>query len=203
MTCAVLGPYKLLKLSKQADDIHAADLARSAGDALWTWVREQAAVDRKFSLQLNEPCLGMVMNDDDIALRDAAYGGSENLGLAQTPVVTVQFGRASAETVEALGRRGFAVQVPVESVPELRRTAAWEAQPEHLVAVMDGRSVWPDDFGRALDALAQADDGKVVRLVPSTSLMFLPVTTEGEDLPPGFQFAREKARALAEWPAAI
>ena len=39
--------------------------------------------------------------------------------------------------------------------------------------------------------------------MPSTSLMFLPYTVEGEDLPAGFQFAREKARALAAWPAAL
>ncbi|HET9417686.1 MAG TPA: 5-methyltetrahydropteroyltriglutamate--homocysteine S-methyltransferase, partial [Candidatus Limnocylindria bacterium] len=70
-------------------------------------------------------------------------------------------------------------------------------------AVMDGRSVWPDDFEGARAAVTAADDGKPIRLVPSTSLMFLPVTVEGEDLPAGFQFAREKARALAQWPEAI
>ena len=40
-------------------------------------------------------------------------------------------------------------------------------------------------------------------VAPSTSLMFLPVTTEGEDLPDGFQFAREKAAALATWAKAL
>ena len=203
VTWAVLGPYSLIKLSKLADGLDAGNLARSAGGALWTWIREQAAVDRKFSIQLNEPWLGMVMTEDDIALRDAAYGGSENLGMAQTPIVTVQFGRAAAETVETLGRHGFAVQVPVASVQELRETPAWDAQPEHVIAVMDGRSVWPDDFETARAALDGTDDGRTVRIVPSTSLMFLPVTVEGEDLPAGFQFAREKARALARWPEAL
>jgi 5-methyltetrahydropteroyltriglutamate--homocysteine methyltransferase len=33
--------------------------------------------------------------------------------------------------------------------------------------------------------------------------MFLPYTVEGEELPEGFQFAREKAHALAQWPDAI
>ncbi|HEX7195706.1 MAG TPA: hypothetical protein VF364_02610 [Candidatus Limnocylindria bacterium] len=200
VTWAVLGPYSLLKLSKVGEGLDPADLAGQAGHALWSWARKNAD---SLALQVDEPCLGMVMDEADRTLLEAAYAESADLGLATPPLVTVQFGRASAQTVEVLGRRGFAVQVPVESVPELRRTAAWDAQPEHVVAVMDGRSVWPDDFDRARDALAQADDGKVVRLVPSTSLMFLPVTTEGEDLPPGFQFAREKARALAEWPDAI
>ena len=68
---------------------------------------------------------------------------------------------------------------------------------------MDGRSVWPDSFERARDALAAIDDGKPIRLVPTTSFLLLPVTVEGEDLPPGFQFAREKARALAQWPEAL
>jgi len=40
-------------------------------------------------------------------------------------------------------------------------------------------------------------------LVPSTSLMFLPYTVEGEVLPAGFQFAREKARTLASWADAL
>ena len=85
----------------------------------------------------------------------------------------------------------------------MRSTPAWDAQPEHVVAVMHGRSVWPDDIGRVHDALAGADDGKPIHLVPSTSLIFLPYTVEGEDLPAGFQFAREKARALAGWPDAV
>jgi 5-methyltetrahydropteroyltriglutamate--homocysteine methyltransferase len=85
----------------------------------------------------------------------------------------------------------------------LRGTAAWEAQPEHVVAVMDGRSVWPDSFEAAAAALQSLDDDKVVRLVPSTSLALLPYTVEGEDLPAGFQFAREKARALGAWPEAL
>src|SRR5688572_8771144 len=200
VTWAVLGPYSLVKLSKIADGLDPAELARQAGRALWTWARDNA---ENLTLQVDEPCLGMVMDDADRSLLEAAYAESVDLGLATPPLVTVQFGRASAETVEALGRKGFVVQVPVESVAQMRGTAAWDTQPEHLVAVMDGRSVWPDDFGRTQAALTDTDDGKVVRIVPSTSLMFLPVTTEGEELPAGFQFAREKARALADWPAAI
>ena len=67
---------------------------------------------------------------------------------------------------------------------------------------MDGRTVWPDSFERARGA-GGIDDGKPIRLVPTTSFLLLPVTVEGEDLPTGFQFAREKARALAAWPDAL
>ncbi len=198
-TWTVIGPYSLVKLSKLAPGLDATDVARRAGDALWAWVRKHPGL----RLQLDEPTLGMVLDDADTALRDAAYAGATDLGTTGAPIVTVQFGRASAETVEALGRIGLAVQVPVEQVDAMRQTPAWDAQPEHVVAVMDGRSVWPDDFERVRAALADADDGKPIHLVPSTSLMFLPVTVEGEDLPAGFQFAREKARALAAWPEAI
>ena len=197
-TWVVIGPYSLVKLSK-LEGVDAAATARAAGDALWAWAREHPDVP----LQLDEPSLGMVLTDADIAVRDAAYAGAADLGWHTTPLVTVQFGRASADTVEALGRIGFAVQVPAEDVSALKDAAAWEAQPEHLVAVMDGRSVWPDDFEAARAAVTGADDGKPIHLVPSTSLMFLPVTVEGEDLPAGFQFAREKAGALARWPEAI
>jgi 5-methyltetrahydropteroyltriglutamate--homocysteine methyltransferase len=203
LTWAILGPYSLVKLSKLGPDVDAVDVARQAGDALWTWVRGQATVDPTFRIQLDEPCLGLVMDGEDLAIRDAAYGGATELGLASPPLVTVQFGRASTETLEALGLLGLAVQVPVSRVDELRGTPAWEAQPEHIVAVMDGRSTWPDDFEVAQRALEGVDDGRIVRLVPSTSLMFLPVTVEGEELPSGFQFAREKAGALAAWPAAL
>ena len=198
VTWVVIGPYSLVKLSK-LEGVDATATARAVGDALWAWARQHPDVP----LQLDEPSLGMVTTDADVALRDAAYVGAADLAWHTTPLVTVQFGRASAETVEALGRIGFAVQVPAEDVAALKGTAAWEAQPEHLVAVMDGRSVWPDDFEAARAAVTAADDGKPIHLVPSTSLMFLPVTVEGEDLPAGFQFAREKARALAQWPQAI
>jgi 5-methyltetrahydropteroyltriglutamate--homocysteine methyltransferase len=69
---------------------------------------------------------------------------------------------------------------------------------------MDGRSVWPDDFGPVEAAMRSlADDERTTHLVPSTSFMFLPVTTEGENLPAGFQFAREKARSLRAWADAL
>ena len=201
LTWPILGPYSLVKLSKLADGLDAAEVARSAGNAIWSWAAERAAADPAFRLQVDEPCLGMVMSDVDIALREAAYASAQPDGAA--PIVTVQFGRASEETIEALGRRGFAVQVPADAVPALRGGAAWDGQPEHVIAVMDGRTPWPDDFDAARRALDGLDDGKPVHLVPSTSLMFLPVTVEGEDLPAGFQFAREKARALAAWPEAL
>ena len=202
---AVLGPYSLVKLSKLAPGLDASQVASSAGTALWAWAMEQLAREPGFRLQVNEPCLGLTLTADDRTLRDAAYAGSGGLGSeGSAPLVTVQFGAASEETVEALGRAGFAVQVPATSVAALSGSAAWEAQPEHVLAVMDGRSVWPDDFEAAKRSLATLpDDGKLVRLIPSTSLQFLPYTVEGEDLSEGFEFAREKARALASWSRAL
>ena len=199
---SVLGPYSLVKLSKVASGVDPLELARSVGEAVWAWCRDRAAEDGEFRLQLNEPCLGLVMDEDDVALRDAAYDFA-SLELSEPPLVTVQFGQASADTLEALGRRGFVVQVPAAMVRELRGTPALDAQPQLAIAVMDGRSVWPDDFDAARKALSGIDDDRVVRLVPSTSFMFLPYTVEGEELPAGFQFAREKARALASWPEAL
>ena len=60
---------------------------------------------------------------------------------------------------------------------------------------MDGRSVWPDAFEPRATALAAIDDGKPIRLVPTTSFLLLPVTVEGEDLPAGLPVRpREGAR---------
>jgi 5-methyltetrahydropteroyltriglutamate--homocysteine methyltransferase len=200
----ILGPYSLVKLSKLVPGLDATDVARSAGAALWAWARSQASEGPGFRLQLDEPCLGLVLTPRDRLVLDAAYAGVGDLGLATAPLVSVQFGAASAETLETLGARGFAVQVPIDRVASLQDTAAWAAQPEHVIAVMDGRSVWPDHLDPVRAALtALPDDGRDIRLVPSTSLMFLPVTVEGEDLPPGFQFAREKARRLGEWAEAL
>jgi 5-methyltetrahydropteroyltriglutamate--homocysteine methyltransferase len=197
VTWPVLGPYSLAKLSKIAAGLDPVEVARAAGDALWTWVRGQGP---SFHLQLDEPSLGMVMTDADRAILTAAYAGATGLDLGGAPIVTIQFGRASDETATTLGAQGLAVQLPLDAIG----TPAWHAQPEHVVAVIDGRSVWPDSFDRVRDALAMADDdGKPIRLVPSTSFLLLPVTVEGEDLPPGFQFAREKARTLATWPEAL
>jgi 5-methyltetrahydropteroyltriglutamate--homocysteine methyltransferase len=199
---AIVGPYSLAKLSKVTGGVDRAAIATSAGAALWRWVRARVAVDPGFALQVDEPCLGLVLSEDDAALRDAAYAEADGLGLAAAPTLSVQFGTASAETIERLGRRGFAVQIPLDSVARLHGTPAWKEQPLHVVSVLDGRSVWPDDFERArrvLEPLA----GEDLRIVPTTSFLFLPYTVEGEELPTGFQFAREKARALGEWARAL
>jgi len=205
VTWTVLGPYSLVKLSRLgADNGSALGTSRAIGDGLWQWVKAQAQQHSGFRLQIDEPCLGLAMTTDDRAMADAGYGGAADLQLEVAPIVTVQFGRASEGILEALGQRGLSVQVPLDGVAELSVAAAWEAQPEHVIAVVDGRSVWPDAFEPVAHALAQLpDDGRTIRLVPTTSLMFLPITVEGEDLPAGFQFAREKARTLAGWPAAL
>jgi 5-methyltetrahydropteroyltriglutamate--homocysteine methyltransferase len=205
VTWTVLGPYSLVKLSRlKADNGSAVGTARAIGGALWQWVREQAREHPGFRLQVDEPCLGLALSADDRAVMNAAYQGAADLGLDAAPIVTVQFGRANAETVEALGKLGFSVEVALEDVAVLSANPAWASQPEHVVAVMDGRSLWPDEFEPTATALSGLpDDGKTIRLVPSTSLMFLPYTVDGEDLPAGFQFAREKARTLAQWPEAL
>jgi 5-methyltetrahydropteroyltriglutamate--homocysteine methyltransferase len=200
---AILGPYSLVKLSKLSGQ-DPAELAAAIGHELWDFVRAEAKRDAGFRLQLDEPCLGLAMTDDDARLLEAAYAEATDLGLAEAPLVTVQFGHPSADTVTALGRRGLAAQVPLDAVEELVRSGAWDAQPEHVVSVMDGRSVWSDEFADVRDRVERIpDDGRPLRLVPSTSLMFLPYTVEGEDLPPGFAFAREKAAALGSWASAI
>ena len=200
----VLGPYSLVTLSRLSDSVDPAELARTAGRALWAFVREQGERDPGFLLQLDEPSLGLVMSDDDARILDAAYAEAADLGLGEPPLVSVQFGRASPETLASLGARGFAVQIPLDAVEELDQSDAWAAQPEHVISAIDGRSVWADDFDPVREVLAGLpDDGKPVRLVPSTSLIFLPHTVEGESLPAGFAFAREKARMLGEWTAAL
>ena len=198
----ILGPYSLVKLSKHGEGQQPSALVAALGRELFAFVRAQRAADPAFRIQIDEPCLGLA--DVDGRLLDAAYADAEDLGLVEPPLVTVQFGRPSAETVAVLGDRGLAVQVPLEAAEDLAAAGAWGRQPEHVVSVMDGRSVWSDEFARVRDRIvALADDGRPVRLVPSTSLMFLPYTIEGEDLPPGFSFAREKAGALAAWAAAL
>jgi 5-methyltetrahydropteroyltriglutamate--homocysteine methyltransferase len=199
----ILGPYSLAQLAHLGSGLDRAELAASAGAATWGWVREHATRDPGFRLQVDEPCLGLVLSDTDRQLRDAAYAGAA-LGLTETPIVTVQFGAADAETLEALAGLGFAVQVPASALADSTTAGAIAAQPELVVSVMDGRSVWPDHSEPARTALAAlGDEARTVRIVPTTSLMFLPYTVEGEALPAGFQFAREKAHALAAWGASL
>ncbi|MGH2384484.1 MAG: hypothetical protein ACRDGB_05460, partial [Candidatus Limnocylindria bacterium] len=176
-TWAILGPYSLVKLSKLASGVDAEAVARSAGEALWRWLRDRAAEDPGFRVQLDEPCLGLTMDDQDRSTRQAAYAGAADLGLDTVPLVTVQFGAASAETISALGGLGLAVQ---RAAKDRGEAASGDGQPEHVITVMDGRSVWPDDFEPTRQIVeALPDDGRTVRIVPSTSLMFLPYTVEG------------------------
>lgn len=201
-TWVVVGPYSLLKLSKVSAD--ATTAAAALGRALWDWVRQQAAADPAFSVQVDEPSLGMVLDAADRSLLEAAYAETKSLGLASPLLVSVQFGQADPETAAFLGERGAAVQLPPGELATLRSTPAWKVQPEFLLGVLDGRSVWPDDYQHAAATLAEVDfGGRPVRLTTSTSLMFLPYTTDGEDLPPGYQFAREKAGALRSWAQAL
>jgi 5-methyltetrahydropteroyltriglutamate--homocysteine methyltransferase len=199
-TWVVIGPYSLVALSRLGEGVNPEELAGHLGDALWTWVRRQEARDPNFRLQLDEPALGMALSAEATAIRDAAYSGAADLAKATAPVVTVQFGHASDETVAALGRLGFVTQLPLSAASG----EAARGLSELVVSVMDGRSVWPDAFGPVRAALSGlVEEGRKIRIVPSTSLMFLPYTVEGEDLPPGFQFAREKARILASWADAL
>jgi 5-methyltetrahydropteroyltriglutamate--homocysteine methyltransferase len=196
----IIGPYSLVKLSKLSDGTDETALAGSIGQALWSWLSVQ---ETGFRIQIDEPCLGLTMTDADRAARDAAYAGTPTLE-GDAPLVTVQFGRPSAETVEALARRALAVQVRLDQLDALRHSPAWDALPEIVIGVLDGRSVWPDDFAAARQTLEPlASEPRPVRLTPTTSLMFLPYTVEGEDLPDGFQFAREKAAALRGWAHAV
>ena len=202
-TWAILGPYSLAKLSKLDPGLDRDALAVALASALGKWIAANAN-HASLRLQLDEPSLGMVLSAEDEASRDAAYAALAGIASASAPLVSIQFGRPSERTVEQLGQRGFAVQVGLEQVAELAGTPAWAAQPEHVISVMDGRSVWPDHFAPVRDALAGLpDDGRAVRIVPSTSFMFIPYTSEGEQIPAGFQFAREKARRLAEWSEAL
>ncbi|HET6820514.1 MAG TPA: hypothetical protein VFH98_08170 [Candidatus Limnocylindria bacterium] len=197
---AVIGPYSLATMSRLADSLDTATVAGRLGDALWAWARDQRARDPGFRLQLDEPRLGLAMTDAEAGILDVAYSGAADLLGEHRPMVTVQFGRPAAATVAALGRHGFAVQLPLDAVG----TEAARAQPDLVVSVMDGRSVWPDDFAPVREAVAPLlAAGRSVTIVPSTSFLFLPYTVEGEDLPAGFQFAREKARTLAAWGKAL
>jgi 5-methyltetrahydropteroyltriglutamate--homocysteine methyltransferase len=199
-TWNVVGPYILVTMSHVADGLDPETIAGQVGDAMWAWVREQQARDPDFRLQLDEPRLGMAMSEADHAILETAYSGAADLASGPAPLVTVQFGHPSDDTVEAFSHLGFAVQLPLARVT----SPAAAGQPELAVSVMDGRSVWPDDFGPVRKALSGLrDDPRTIRLVPSTSFIFLPYTVEGEDLPPGFQFAREKARTLAAWAGAL
>ncbi|MGH8874474.1 MAG: hypothetical protein ACRDVM_04375 [Acidimicrobiia bacterium] len=189
---AVLGPYSLVKLSKVTAD--QTEVAVAAAQAVWDW-----AAGKPVRLQLDEPCLGLVLSDDDRRLLVAVY---RSLPAELRPFVSVQFGRADAHTVALLSEQGAVVQVPHTHLAELAGVAAWSTAPERLVSVMDGRSIWAADPRAAAESLATLTN-TTVHVCPTTSLMFLPYTTEGEELPDGFQFAREKAAALREWVTAL
>jgi 5-methyltetrahydropteroyltriglutamate--homocysteine methyltransferase len=201
-TWVVTGPYSFVKLAKLGSGVDEAELASAVGRAIFAFAADAARRDRSFRLQLDEPCLGLAMTDADHALVETAYADAGSLDLAEPALVSVQFGRPSGRTVSDLGRRGLAVQVPLDSVAELRASGAWDAMPARPVSVADGRSVWADDLVRARELLPAEEDGVPTWLVPTTSLMFLPYTVEGEALPDGFAFAREKARNLAALAAA-
>jgi 5-methyltetrahydropteroyltriglutamate--homocysteine methyltransferase len=203
-TWTVLGPYSLAHLSKVADGVDRSRLAVALASAFADWARRTSAAMPQLRVQLDEPSLGLLLTEADEQLLAAAYEPLAGLKLADPTLISVQFGHPSTATVETLGALGFAVQVRLEDVPQLRNSAAWSAQPGHVISVMDGRSVWPDSFAAAERVLAPLiAAGESLTIAPSTSLMFLPYTVAGEDLPAGFQFAREKAGALAAWASAL
>jgi 5-methyltetrahydropteroyltriglutamate--homocysteine methyltransferase len=194
-TWVVLGPYSLVKLCKPAYEPEVT--VSAAARALWSW----ATTGEDFRLQVDEPCLGLVLDASDRRVLEAAYGP---LPPSLRPLVSIQFGRADAETVQFLSDRGAVVQVPHTMMADLASIEEWARSPERLVSVLDGRSVWADDPAPVEASLSGVDFGDAkVHLTPSTSLMFLPYTTDGEELPAGFEFARQKATSLAAWSRAF
>ena len=191
-TWAVLGPFSLVKLARVAGDPVA--IAQSAGRALW----DMAATFTDVRLQLDEPWLGLELDENDRAFLEAAYGElpADSQSFGHGPV---RIGRRRRRRLarRCRGRRPDRAVLGFSERP-------WQGRDRLLVAVMDGRSVWADPSrtgGRP--GSPRCPPSTEVLVAPSTSLMFLPVTTEGEDLPDGFQFAREKAAALATWVTAL
>jgi 5-methyltetrahydropteroyltriglutamate--homocysteine methyltransferase len=204
VTWSVLGPYSLMELAKLAEHLEPQELAAELGAAFWGWVAEATERHPGFRLQIDEPYLGLASDLDAAGLLRASYLDAKELRLARPPLVTAQFASPPEDALRFLGDCGLAVQVPLAVAERLAGSPTLESQPELVVSVMDGRSVWPDDFDPAAQAIARLEPGSdVVRIVPSTSLMFLPYTVEGEDLPEGFWFAREKAGALRAWAEAL
>ena len=193
-TWVVIGPYTLARLSHLADGLRPGDRGGPGGHALWAWVGA-AGANPAFACSWTSRAWAWPCPNDE-AMRHAAYAGAPQV--TQVPIVTVQFGEPSDET--ARGPRPARPGGAAAARTRLSSTPA-STQPELVVSVMDGRSVWPDDLAPVRQALTSGED-RTVRLVPSTSLMFLPYTVEGEDLPAGFQFAREKARRSHRGPCA-
>ncbi|HEY5578571.1 MAG TPA: hypothetical protein VIL12_02645, partial [Acidimicrobiia bacterium] len=192
-TWVVLGPYSLVKLAKIRGANH--HTAGRYARALWSWLVEAGGGSR-FAVQLDEPHLGLT-GDADPSLVASAY---QEIPRELGALVSVQFGRPSPSTVAFLGSRGCSVQLPARHLAEY--ASVLDSQPELFVSVLEGRSVWPDDPEPVWEAIESVEE-RAVRLAPSTSLIFLPYTIEGEDLPAGFQFAREKAATLRRWAEAF
>ena len=114
--------------------------------------------------------VGAGLDKNDRAILEAAYG---ELPQSLRPLVTVQFGSADAAAAALLGDAGAIVQTEPERVSE----QPWQERDRLLVAVMDGRSVWSDPYKPVAASLADVPEAADVLVVPSTSLMFLPVTT--------------------------
>ena len=141
-TWAVLGPFSLVKLARVAGDPVA--IAQSAGRALW----DLAATFTDVRLQLDEPWLGLELDENDRALLEAAYG---ELPADLRPLVTVQFGSADGAAAALLADAGAVVQTEPSRLSE----QPWQGRDRLLVAVMDGRSVWADPFEPVAALLAQ------------------------------------------------
>ncbi|MFQ5968229.1 MAG: 5-methyltetrahydropteroyltriglutamate--homocysteine S-methyltransferase, partial [Acidimicrobiia bacterium] len=191
-TWVVLGPYSLAKLARVNGALHLT--AAQAAQALWEWLTNRGAGSR-FEVQLDEPCLGLT-GDFDPALFHSAY---RDVPSDLNALVSVQFGRATPKVARWLADHGLTVQIPGDHLEDYEE--AIRGRERSLISVMDGRSVWPDDPDAVAEEVLNkpALDGQTVFLAPSTSLMFLPYTVEGEELPAGFQFAREKAAKLRAW----
>ena len=190
-TWVVLGPFSLVKLSRSPATRSPSPRAPAVPSGSWRELHRCAAATR----------------------RAVAWGWSSTRPRSRHPRSRLQvscpnrsdrwspFNSVPADAAAAalLGDAGAIVQTEPERVSE----QPWQGRDRLLVAVMDGRSVWSDPYEPVAASLADVPEAADVLVVPSTSLMFLPVTTEGEDLPDGFQFAREKAAALTTWAKAL
>lgn len=185
----IIGPFTYLRLAKEADRTATSDLSGALSrmeDLLPVYeeLLEVLATEGVEWVQLDEPSAVTTLSSGELALLGKVY---DRLGgLTQRPqiLVATYFGDTkdalpvlAKTSIDGVALDFVSGELPPHDIPGL--------SDKLLVAgVVDGRNVWATAIDGAVEQLVRASErADHVAVSTSCSLLHVPYTLEGEDLP--------------------
>ena len=209
----LVGPVTYLLISKAQDDgLDTLSLLDGLLDVYAEVLRRLADAGAAW-VQMDEPVLGLDLNEAQLAAFETAYARLAQAAPSLSVMLTTYFSdlRDNREAALALPVRGVHLDL-VRGRSDLAPVLAELPAGKTLsLGLIDGRNVWKADLAAAIETARTAVDalgGDRVVIAPSCSLLHSPVDLDNEEtldeeLKSWMAFAKQKVREVAAIAAAV